>query len=298
MKKFMIVIVISFLLFGCVYTVLFGFGAFTFGQAMKKVAPSKIEDIDYWLTSGEIDGPGDYFISWDVCRNKNCDGFQTISFSSLKQLLRQKSSNFEFPEEEFQYLNTYRQVYTFSTLPFENINYEWDEINCALFDIAPRTTSDFGARGGGFHGGKDFGLNLWSNVYTPVNGVVTYADFFYGWGPTLVIENNGYSFQFSHAGTFEVEVGDYVNAGDLVITSGGAIGVPLTGKNEDGSTWVRFPYELNGNSTGGHLHFEIRECHDGKCSDAIDPDIFFADNQYCIWDENNIGTSQDRRNTK
>jgi murein DD-endopeptidase MepM/ murein hydrolase activator NlpD len=267
-------------------------GSYAWASAVKRIVPSEAEKIDDWLTNAELDTYKQGFWTYDVCRN-GCEGFQTV-YGWHNGFL--PSNEFgDFPEGSFLGAN-YRYV------PIQSYGYSasWDSLNCVLFDNVVNMTSDYGPRGEGFHGGIDFGLYGGTNVYSPVNGEVVYADFYGDWGNTLIVENNNYLFMFSHARSFEVEVGDVVSAGDVVIQSGGADGDLIFGTDVvDGLVvkTAKYDWNLNGNSTGGHLHFEVRSCdEEGNCSETIHPNEAFqmidAFNNCNIYDDYR-GTSQD-----
>jgi len=98
------------------------------------------------------------------------------------------------------------------------------------------------------HSGIDYGTYYMTGlpVYTPMRGQVTFMGPYDGWGWSVIIENDGWQVLLSHASEFpsDIQVGDVVEAGQVVMYSGGGT---------DNS-------EKDGNSTGPHLHFEVREC--------------------------------------
>ena len=124
------------------------------------------------------------------------------------------------------------------------------------------------APGGCFHPGIDFGVGH-TQVKTPMGGKVVFAGILAGgWGYTIIIENHGKQVLMSHATVLMLNgqqvkpneiVGQIVNAGDVVMISGG--------DNKD---------SRDGTSTGAHLHFEFRDCYvnfqgNMQCSKAKDP---------------------------
>jgi len=130
------------------------------------------------------------------------------------------------------------------------------------------------------HSGIDiaiFGQN--HPVQTPMVGKVVFAGPYGGWGYSIIIENNGYQVLLSHASEMflngsivqpEQIVGQIVQAGDVVMLSGGA--------NKD---W------RDGSSSGSHIHFEIRQCspETKECNRAIDPmkALLPGQTQLCNW---------------
>ncbi len=96
------------------------------------------------------------------------------------------------------------------------------------------------------HSGIDYGTCFHQNqtVFTPFGGQVVYAGWSrVGYGNLVVIENHGWQVYLAHNNSFLVHVGDVVNAGDAVSLSGST-----------------------GNSSGPHVHFEVRACVDGHCT--------------------------------
>ncbi len=94
----------------------------------------------------------------------------------------------------------------------------------------------FGVRRGRRHQGVDIPLKTGDPVYAAFTGKVRMSKYFGAFGNLVVIRHeNGLETFYAHLSKRHVEVGDWVNAGDMV-----GLG---------GST---------GRSTGPHLHFETR----------------------------------------
>jgi murein DD-endopeptidase MepM/ murein hydrolase activator NlpD len=73
-------------------------------------------------------------------------------------------------------------------------------------------------------------------VIAPADGVVTFADFFGGYGKAIMIDHgHGISTRYGHLSGFAVTSGQEVHRGDTI----GYVG-------------------LSGRSTGPHLHYEVR----------------------------------------
>ncbi len=97
-----------------------------------------------------------------------------------------------------------------------------------------RVTSGFGRRYYRFHYGTDIDLVTGDSVMAAFDGQVRYADYYRGYGYTVVIRHyNGLETLYSHLSKILADTNQYVKAGDLI--------------GYGGST---------GRSTGSHLHFE------------------------------------------
>jgi murein DD-endopeptidase MepM/ murein hydrolase activator NlpD len=97
--------------------------------------------------------------------------------------------------------------------------------------------SRFGPRWGRMHGGVDLDLNTGDAVYATFDGIIRVKSYDrYGFGYYYVVRHkNGLETLYGHLSKHVMEVGDEVQAGDLL--------------GKGGST---------GRSTGPHLHYELR----------------------------------------
>lgn len=97
-------------------------------------------------------------------------------------------------------------------------------------------TSYYGYRRSGFHTGIDIARPKGTKIYAADGGTVTFAGRSGGYGLLIKIDHgNGYSTYYAHCSALSVKKGQQVNKGDVI--------------GKVGST---------GNSTGSHLHFEVR----------------------------------------
>ncbi len=97
-------------------------------------------------------------------------------------------------------------------------------------------TSHFGYRWGRPHQGTDLDLNTGDSVFAVFDGVVRLSQWYHGYGNFIVIRHyNGLETCYAHLSRRYMQVGDLVNAGQLLGLGGNT-----------------------GHSTGSHLHFEMR----------------------------------------
>jgi murein DD-endopeptidase MepM/ murein hydrolase activator NlpD len=86
------------------------------------------------------------------------------------------------------------------------------------------------------HNGLDFGVVVGTPVEATIDGKVTYAGWNdQGYGNLVIVENGDYKTYYAHLSNIPVSVGDSVASGTTIGLSGNT-----------------------GNSTGPHLHYEIR----------------------------------------
>jgi murein DD-endopeptidase MepM/ murein hydrolase activator NlpD len=103
------------------------------------------------------------------------------------------------------------------------------------YDYSPETN----------HFGIDFGGNTGNSILAADTGVVVYAGWNdWGYGNVVVIDHgNGWQTLYGHLSTFNVECGSYAYQGDVIAAMGST-----------------------GNSSGPHLHFEMRSDTYGKAN--------------------------------
>jgi murein DD-endopeptidase MepM/ murein hydrolase activator NlpD len=111
-----------------------------------------------------------------------------------------------------------------------------------LWPVIGPITGSFGERvdpfngEGAFHAGVDISSRYGEPVLAPADGVVSYADFYNGYGRMLQIDHgNSLSTRYGHLSGFAVTDGQTVHKGQVI----GYVG-------------------LSGRSTGPHLHYEVR----------------------------------------
>lgn len=97
-------------------------------------------------------------------------------------------------------------------------------------------SSRFGSRRSGNHTGVDFCGNVGDPIAAADNGTVIFSGWSGGYGNVIKIDhNNGYVTYYAHCSKLYADVGDIVEKGETIAAVGNT-----------------------GNSTGPHVHFEIR----------------------------------------
>jgi murein DD-endopeptidase MepM/ murein hydrolase activator NlpD len=97
------------------------------------------------------------------------------------------------------------------------------------------------------HNGLDFGIPVGTDIKATMSGKVVYAGWNNeGYGNLVIVENGPYRTYFAHLSEVPVQIGEVVSAGSVVGISGNT-----------------------GNSTGPHLHYEVR-----RDQAVIDPTSF------------------------
>jgi murein DD-endopeptidase MepM/ murein hydrolase activator NlpD len=105
-------------------------------------------------------------------------------------------------------------------------------------------SSPYGQRNGKFHHGIDIRVKKGTTVLAAGTGVVEFAGNQHGYGKVLIIRHASCKSVYAHLNSIDVQVGDHVTHATPVAETG-----------------------VSGNSTGPHLHFEIRTLKD----QSVDP---------------------------
>src|SRR5690606_2937439 len=102
--------------------------------------------------------------------------------------------------------------------------------------VSGRISSRYGPRWGRMHYGIDIAVNTGTPVKAAARGRVSFAGWNGGYGYLVIIDHgNNVETRYAHLSRIAVQVGQYVSRGSVIAYSGNT-----------------------GNSTGPHLHFEIR----------------------------------------
>lgn len=119
----------------------------------------------------------------------------------------------------------------------KNVDYSNTALGIALVKPVDGTiTSRFGRRSRGLHTGLDIANSKGTPIKAAASGVVTYAGYKGSYGYLVVISHgNGVETYYAHCNRLYVNAGDTVAQGAVIATVGST-----------------------GNSTGPHLHLEIR----------------------------------------
>lgn len=101
---------------------------------------------------------------------------------------------------------------------------------------AVKTSSVLGFRNGKFHPGLDLPVQRGKPIIASKEGLVIYTGYAQGYGRLIIIEHeNNFRTKYAHNSVNFVKKGDFVKKGQIIALSGST-----------------------GNSTGNHLHFELR----------------------------------------
>ena len=120
-----------------------------------------------------------------------------------------------------------------------------DEGITLVWPVEGPVISTFGQRSRGWHAGIDITAEMGSQVYAAAAGTVVYSGWIRAYGQVVKIQHsNGFITLYAHNQKNMVEVGEDVEAGQLIATVG-----------------------RSGHATGPHVHFEVRR--DGKAYNPL-----------------------------
>jgi murein DD-endopeptidase MepM/ murein hydrolase activator NlpD len=105
-----------------------------------------------------------------------------------------------------------------------------------VWPVNGTVTSGYGPRWGRLHEGVDIAAPTGTPIWAAAAGTVIYAGWLGGYGNLVVVDHgNGLATAYGHASAILVAVGQSVSQGETIALVGST-----------------------GNSTGPHLHFEVR----------------------------------------
>ena len=119
----------------------------------------------------------------------------------------------------------------------KRVSYDNTALGIALVEpVAGTITSRFGRRSGGTHTGLDIANSTGTPIRAAASGTVVYSGYKGSYGRLIIIAHtNSIQTYYAHCSRLYVSAGQNVNQGDII----GAVG-------------------STGNSTGPHLHLEVR----------------------------------------
>ena len=120
-----------------------------------------------------------------------------------------------------------------------------DERIALVWPVEGPVISTFGQRSRGWHAGIDITAEMGSQVYAAAPGTVVYSGWIRAYGQVVKIEHtNGFITLYAHNDRNLVEVGEDVEAGQVIATVG-----------------------RSGKASGPHVHFEVRR--DGQAYNPL-----------------------------
>ncbi len=121
----------------------------------------------------------------------------------------------------------------------KNVNRSSNKVSLGISLIEPisgKITCRFGNQGSYYHTGLDIAAPRGTPIKAAASGTVTYAGYHYSYGNLLIVtHSNGVQTYYAHCSKLNVSVGAYVSQGQVIAAVGST-----------------------GNSTGNHLHLEVR----------------------------------------
>ena len=120
-----------------------------------------------------------------------------------------------------------------------NVNNAYNKVDLGISLIQPVSgiiSCRYGNQGSYFHTGLDIAAPGGTPIQVASDGTVTYAGYHYSYGNLLIVTHaNGIQTYYAHCSQLYVSVGDWVSQGQVIAAVGST-----------------------GNSTGNHLHLEVR----------------------------------------
>ena len=202
----------------------------------------------FLLTSTVFANEKNNIDNYDIQQYKGHLG-QWIELKS-RNMLRVYKSRFDVTIKKIYFVNKKISVGSYIFIPFsekylqklkkENIKRSVvvNSVNEFIWPVEgiKYITSSFGKRRGGFHTGVDLPSRKGTPIVASMDGIVVSRGYSGGYGNSIFIESrNNFFTRYSHNSVILVNKGDFVKKGQIIAFVGST-----------------------GNSTGNHLHFEIR----------------------------------------
>lgn len=165
----------------------------------------------------------------------------SLNKDNISYLLKYETELKEFTGTETAVANLYQKTPTVKQntkiVTTKKVDYTNTTIGIALMEpISGTITSRFGSRSRGIHTGLDIATSTGTPIKAAASGVVTYSGYKGSYGYMVVIAHaNSVQTYYAHCSRLYVSAGDEVNQGDVIAAVGNT-----------------------GNSTGPHLHLEVR----------------------------------------
>lgn len=171
---------------------------------------------------------------WEIARTYQTDMNEIVAFNQLENPNRiQPSQELVIPGA--------RAASIGSAIRSEQlISADGRLLRAFSWPVTGRLSSRYGPRWGRMHHGIDVAVNTGTPIRAAARGRVSFAGWNGGYGNLVILDHgNNIETRYAHLSRITVQVGQYVDRGALIAYSGNT-----------------------GNSTGPHLHFEIR--HKGQ----------------------------------
>ena len=165
----------------------------------------------------------------------------SMNKDSVSYLLKYETELKEFTGTETAVANLYQKTPVVKKnqkiVTTKKVDYSNTTLGIALLEpVSGTITSRFGSRSRGIHTGLDIATSKGRPIKAAASGVVTYSGYKGSYGYLVVIAHaNNVETYYAHCSRLYVNAGDTVNQGDIIAAVGNT-----------------------GNSTGPHLHLEVR----------------------------------------
>ena len=165
----------------------------------------------------------------------------SMNKDNVSYLLKYETELKEFTGTETAVANLYEKTPVIKKnqkiVTTKKVDYSNTNLGIALLEpISGTITSRFGSRSRGLHTGLDIATSRGTPIKAAAGGVVTYSGYKGSYGYMVVISHgNGIETYYAHCNRLYVSAGDTVSQGEVIAAVGNT-----------------------GNSTGPHLHLEVR----------------------------------------